>query len=681
MPVAFQILHRFFIIVLIIGVAVGMTLYVSLQGSLPQREGIAVVENLNQKIDIRRDASGLPSIESTDRESVLFGLGFVHAQDQFLSMDLLRRSSVGRLSELLGHQARSADQQRLYYGLDAVTQQMWQQASAQEQALLTAYSNGVNAGLKQLSQVPIFYGLRHLKPEPWQPQDAIRVLLSLVTLPHEANLLVALSQEALREAATATQAPSSSSPMLLGIQPTYVRELSATDAGLQLEIQSTSLLPLQAPWYPVRWRTFAQSPWTQGVTLPGLPTLLMGRHDGLAWSLHAATEPPFQWLRLQVDGEQFWHPEEGWTDFIYQTLPLPWDGATQVLRQTPWGPVLGADDNDQWLVLAWPGLAAQADSMAWLHLDQQRDTPSMLSSVEPPIGTELIMLDTTGTWAIRHDLTRAQRVLEIQPEGVAPLMPQRQPSVLQGQRLSEPILMSAPSTLLGASKPTMPIAEQPHLNAWRLALSNQLQASATPEFNRVRTRLLQAEALEWIQHQWQIEFIDHFRQAVLTQLPEPELNRMPELHSLFRAPYHALSKEAWALAHLNEVQLPPQFWQHPALQRPIDAASASGDWPRLNNPPRSLAQHMRFDRALQTSGRDALWLHPLSQPTLALPQTNPWQPEFQLTLVLNDSAADRIAGSRWQTWHPLQPYLPNNPAPQPLMPGPTRYQLTLLPGR
>lgn len=550
MRVGLNILHYLLMILLLIAAAIGMTLYFALQGSLPQHEGIVIVENLEQKVDIRRDAKGVPSIESTDRESVLFGLGFVQAQDQFLTMDLLRRASVGRLSELLGATAKGADQQRFYYGLEALTQQVWHNATALEQALLTAYSAGVNAGLDQQTQPPLFYGLRSMEPQPWRPEDAIRVLLSFLVLPHEAQLLAVLE--------SATQH---------GAQPTLTQTLTPSPDGFQLSLQTATLLPIVAPWYQVQWRTFAQSPWLQGMTLPGLPTLLMGRHDALAWSLNSSPEPPFQWLRLSVMAEQFWHPEWGWTGFEYQTQMRPGDQTETTFRQTPWGSVVGTDDQGQWLVLSWPGLTAEALSLSWLHLDQHNNPAQMLSQIQALSGTELITIDHSGAWALRYDLTPVQPIIDIHPDrSFDYLLGKPQHAVLQASRLNQPVLMSHASTASVDSNSVLPMTEQPQLNLW---------------------------------------------QAVFADTPWQQ-SRQNMVHSAAM----------------------PALWQHPL-----------NHLENIRNP-------LHFELT-----------------------------EFQLMLTLNADNLDQVAGARQQSWHPLQPFARTTAELQPFASGPTRSQLTLLPGR
>lgn len=531
MRFGFQILHRAAIIVLMLVVAFGMTLFFALQSSMPYRDGIAIVSNLSDKVDIRRDAQGMPSIESSQRENVLFGLGFVHAQDQFLTMDLLRRSSVGTLHELLGAKALSADIQRRHYGLETLVEELWQQASDQHRALLWAYSHGVNAGLNQLNQPPTFYSLRQQQPQAWEPQDALRVLLSLVVLSHEPQLGNALGMDELEA-------------------PMIVRSLSfsETNQAYQLSIQSTNPLPLDTPWYPARWRIVGQSGWAQGLTLPGLPSLLMGRHQNMAWSLHRSEHAPFQWLSLQVTEEQFWHPEWGWRDFTYHTIHRPGRGEAHLVRHTPWGPVMGADGDGQWLVLSWPNLKAHELSLNWLDLDQHTQTTELLAHIQSLPGTELMAIDRNGSWSMQQILSSAEHVIAVNETLDPAVLQPRQPAVWRSQQLLQPLHIETPG-------------------------NTSRQPSAT----------------------------------------EPD--------------------------------------------------TADPGW---------------LDLLVNSPANSALW-----QPRILFSQqeTPIYSSAFMLQFVLSDGSPDHMTGLRIQSRHPLQPYESFSTEGRSLSPGPTRHQLTLLPGR
>ena len=99
-------------------VLLGVALYVySLTtGSLAQLEGTATVPGLLAPVTIDRDELGIPTLSGRTRADVARALGFVHAQERFFQMDLLRRRSAGELAELFGSVAVDVPRSELVAG-------------------------------------------------------------------------------------------------------------------------------------------------------------------------------------------------------------------------------------------------------------------------------------------------------------------------------------------------------------------------------------------------------------------------------------------------------------------------------------------------------------------------------------------------------------------------------------
>src|SRR5262245_28853676 len=88
-------------VAVLILIAVG-GIWFTLRGSLPRVSGELSVTGLAQDVTIARDDLGIPVIRARDRTDLAFATGFVHAQERFFQMDLLRRSAAGELAELVG---------------------------------------------------------------------------------------------------------------------------------------------------------------------------------------------------------------------------------------------------------------------------------------------------------------------------------------------------------------------------------------------------------------------------------------------------------------------------------------------------------------------------------------------------------------------------------------------------
>ncbi|HJS74969.1 MAG TPA: penicillin acylase family protein, partial [Vicinamibacteria bacterium] len=109
-----------------------------LTGSLPDVDGEVLLEGLAAPVAVDRDASGVPTIRAETRLDLARALGFVHAQERFFQMDLMRRRAAGELSELLGPSMLDVDRYHRVHRMRPRAERVLERASAEELALLSA---------------------------------------------------------------------------------------------------------------------------------------------------------------------------------------------------------------------------------------------------------------------------------------------------------------------------------------------------------------------------------------------------------------------------------------------------------------------------------------------------------------------------------------------------------------
>ena len=101
--------------------------------------------------DGRARCAGTVTITGQSRDDVTWALGFVHAQERFFEMDLMRRSAAGELAELFGTAALPIDRRARVHRMRARAEAGLALAPAQEtRKLIERYRDGVNAGLAAL---------------------------------------------------------------------------------------------------------------------------------------------------------------------------------------------------------------------------------------------------------------------------------------------------------------------------------------------------------------------------------------------------------------------------------------------------------------------------------------------------------------------------------------------------
>jgi penicillin amidase len=149
--------------------------YVYLRRSLPQLNGSAAVAGLTGPVDIVRDAHGIPHIFASTRLDALYALGYVHAQDRLWQMEVQRRISHGRLSEVFGGATLAEDRFLRTVGFGRAARAAWDHLPASAKDDLHAYVSGVNAFLSAHggSRLPPEFSLLQFEPEPWTGVDVI----------------------------------------------------------------------------------------------------------------------------------------------------------------------------------------------------------------------------------------------------------------------------------------------------------------------------------------------------------------------------------------------------------------------------------------------------------------------------------------------------------------------------
>ena len=156
------------LILIVLAFATGWWL---MHGSLAKLDGDVPLPGLSAVVSIERDALGVVTVHAANEIDAMRALGYVHAQERFFEMDLMRRSAAGELSELFGRVALDLDKQHRVHRFRARALDQLGTIAGDHMPQLQAYTDGVNAGLADLRVRPWPYLLLQTKPEPWQLSD------------------------------------------------------------------------------------------------------------------------------------------------------------------------------------------------------------------------------------------------------------------------------------------------------------------------------------------------------------------------------------------------------------------------------------------------------------------------------------------------------------------------------
>ncbi len=144
-----------------------------LRASLAQLDGNRPGAGLQAAVSIERDDMGVPLIRGGSRLDLAYATGFVHAQERYFQMDLLRRTAAGELAELFGPRALPLDRARRLHRFRARAQASLALLAPQERAFVDRYVAGVNDGLNALKARPFEYLLAGAAPQAWRAEDSL----------------------------------------------------------------------------------------------------------------------------------------------------------------------------------------------------------------------------------------------------------------------------------------------------------------------------------------------------------------------------------------------------------------------------------------------------------------------------------------------------------------------------
>lgn len=160
--------------------ALTITMRRAMRAALPQLDGTIRVAGLTQPVTVTRDPQGVPAITATNLDDLLFAQGYVTAQDRLWQMDALRRHAAGDMAEILGSPLVEHDRIQRTLQLRTAAERALTALPSDQMHQLEAYARGVNAFIDTHREtLPVEFHLLHYAPTPWSPRDSLLVLLAM----------------------------------------------------------------------------------------------------------------------------------------------------------------------------------------------------------------------------------------------------------------------------------------------------------------------------------------------------------------------------------------------------------------------------------------------------------------------------------------------------------------------
>lgn len=350
------------------------------------------IKTLHGQVDVVFDTRGVPHLFAADDDDLYFAQGYVTARDRLWQMDFQSRLVSGRLAEIFGSKVLDFDrfQRRmgLVYGAKKAVEKM--RRSPKTWSVIQAYSAGINAYIESLDPAayPLEYKLLDYAPESWTPLHCALLVKYMAWNLTGYSSDLALSQIA---AVYGQQTIDELFPAFIqgavpvipadtqwdfeplncivpaipyvpylesqqSLMPMHGGEVGSnnwavaarkTAAGYPLLANDPHLqLLLPSFWYEIQLQASGVN--TYGVSIPGIPGVVIGFNEEIAWGVTNGGDDVLDWYKTDFEDENLrrYRYDDAWRPVRRVVEKIQVRGAASVadtVLYTHHGPVVWHD--------------------------------------------------------------------------------------------------------------------------------------------------------------------------------------------------------------------------------------------------------------------------------------------------------------------------------------------------
>ncbi len=147
------------------------------KSALPDYNQNIKIEGLTDKVTVYRDAYGTPHIYAKNKADLYKVVGYVTAQDRLWEMDLLRRVTQGRLSEIFGEKTVDTDEFLRKLRIPLYSKKLLPTLKDETRKPLEYFADGVNQYIKDhKDNLPFEFKILGYTPENWKPEHSLNLV-------------------------------------------------------------------------------------------------------------------------------------------------------------------------------------------------------------------------------------------------------------------------------------------------------------------------------------------------------------------------------------------------------------------------------------------------------------------------------------------------------------------------
>jgi len=311
----------------------------------PSRETLSLA-GLKEEVIVNYDSSMIPHVYARNTSDLYFTQGYLTARHRLWQMEFQTHAAAGRISEIVGEAALDFDRKQRRLGMVYAAEQALLMAEKNPEAkvMIEHYTRGVNAYIQSLDyeDLPLEYKLLNYRPEPWTDlkfglllkymaktlnigEKDLEMTNALKLLGKETVDLLWPDHENVGDPIVDNTNNWKFKPILLDTIPLAlpdelvnlpilekpVKGVGSNNwavSGKKTQTGSPILcndphLTLNVPsiWYIIHLKSPEVN--VMGASLPGVPTVISGFNDSIAWGVTNAQRDLVDWYKVQFKDE------------------------------------------------------------------------------------------------------------------------------------------------------------------------------------------------------------------------------------------------------------------------------------------------------------------------------------------------------------------------------------------
>ncbi len=347
------------VVVLLVSVAALTTYIISGAARGPKVDGRLAFAGLTDRVEVIRDEHGIPYVFAQNTADLIRAQGFVTAQARIFQMESYRKIILGKLAEAIGEKGLPSDREMRLVGLRRNAERHAALLSPSAREFLGWYADGINAYINgHANDLPVELKLAGFRASPWSVEDLVLVL-HFVSWTQAVNYKTELVMQQLIDKLGAQRAkelfpinrnPDRQQPLNM------IATLSGatwSGAGQDVQLGSVAGDALQAPialgsncwaiapsrsasgaavvvndphldahvlpgiWFPIG--LFTPQLRAIGVGIPGVPGILIGRNEHVAFGITNSYGDSQDLFIEQIARDRPDHYVEGDTERPFET--------------------------------------------------------------------------------------------------------------------------------------------------------------------------------------------------------------------------------------------------------------------------------------------------------------------------------------------------------------------------